>query len=169
MYLQKVPDITEKLSFLLESWRSMTKIADPDPLVRGMDPWLRIWIHTKMLWIRNTSRSKNESDSMRVLERRPSPSVVFEWLRLVEYLQMQYPRSWSWQYLAQGQRLRYALSSFHAKIMPCPRPLFQLGMSSILWYRCLKFRLNNKVALKRRGGGALRAKHEQFMRFVNPY
>ncbi len=25
-----------------------------DPLVRGMDPWFRIWIHTKMSWIRNT-------------------------------------------------------------------------------------------------------------------
>ncbi len=33
----------------------MTKIADPDPdpLVRGMDP--RIRIHPKMSWIRNTS------------------------------------------------------------------------------------------------------------------
>jgi hypothetical protein len=28
---------------------------DPDPLVRGMDPRIRIWIriHTKMLWIRD--------------------------------------------------------------------------------------------------------------------
>ncbi len=52
-----------KISFLLASWRSMTKIAgsgsririqdpDPDPLVRGMDP--RIRIHPKMSWIRNT-------------------------------------------------------------------------------------------------------------------
>ena len=37
----------------------MTKIAgygsqDPDPLVRGMDPQIRIRIHTKMSWIRNT-------------------------------------------------------------------------------------------------------------------
>jgi hypothetical protein len=32
------------------------KIADPDPdpLVRGMDPLIRIRIHTKMSWIRNT-------------------------------------------------------------------------------------------------------------------
>jgi hypothetical protein len=29
---------------------------DPDPLVRGMDPriQIRIWIHTKTPWIRNT-------------------------------------------------------------------------------------------------------------------
>jgi hypothetical protein len=27
---------------------------NPDPLVRGMDPRIRIWIHTKMSWIRNT-------------------------------------------------------------------------------------------------------------------
>jgi hypothetical protein len=26
---------------------------DPDPLVRGMDPRIRIRIHTKMSWIRN--------------------------------------------------------------------------------------------------------------------
>jgi hypothetical protein len=28
--------------------------ADPDPLVRGMDPRIRIRIHVKMSWIRNT-------------------------------------------------------------------------------------------------------------------
>ncbi len=49
---------------MLASWRSVTKIAgsgsriwiqdpDPDTLVRGMDP--RIRIHTKMSWIRNTA------------------------------------------------------------------------------------------------------------------
>jgi hypothetical protein len=27
---------------------------DPDPLVRGMAPWIRIRIHPKMSWIRNT-------------------------------------------------------------------------------------------------------------------
>jgi hypothetical protein len=31
--------------------------SDPDPLVGGMDPRIRILIHTKMLWIRNTSRN----------------------------------------------------------------------------------------------------------------
>jgi hypothetical protein len=30
------------------------KIEGSDPLVRGMDPWIRIRIHTKMSWIRNT-------------------------------------------------------------------------------------------------------------------
>ncbi len=39
------------ISFLSASWSSMMKI-DPDPLVRGMDP--RIRIHTKMSWIRNS-------------------------------------------------------------------------------------------------------------------
>jgi hypothetical protein len=31
--------------------------TDPDPLVRGMFPWIRIRIriYTKMLWIRNTA------------------------------------------------------------------------------------------------------------------
>jgi hypothetical protein len=64
MYLQKVISrkIVLKMSFLLGSWRSMTKIArfgsriqgpDPDLLVRVMDP--RIRIHTKMSWVRNTA------------------------------------------------------------------------------------------------------------------
>ncbi len=49
------------IRFLLVSWRSMTKLAgsgsesNPDPLVRGiLDPRIRIRIHTKMSWIRNT-------------------------------------------------------------------------------------------------------------------
>jgi hypothetical protein len=50
MYLQKV---TSKNN--LTSLRSLTKIAGPDPdqdpLVRGMDP--RIRIRTKISWIRN--------------------------------------------------------------------------------------------------------------------
>ncbi len=45
-----------KINFLLASWRPMTKIGGlyphPDPLVRSIDPWIRI--HTKMSWIRNT-------------------------------------------------------------------------------------------------------------------
>jgi hypothetical protein len=57
----KQKKLSKKLFFLLASRRSMTKIAgsgsrnrvkDPDPLVRGMYP--RIRIHTKMSWIRNT-------------------------------------------------------------------------------------------------------------------
>jgi hypothetical protein len=28
---------------------------DPDPLVKGLDPPIRIRIHTKMSWIRNTA------------------------------------------------------------------------------------------------------------------
>ncbi len=34
----------------------MTKYQDPDPLVRGMDPWIWIPILTKMSWIRNTAK-----------------------------------------------------------------------------------------------------------------
>ncbi len=38
-------------------------IQDPDPLVRGMDPRIRIRIHPKMSWIRNTAliRLKNRT------------------------------------------------------------------------------------------------------------
>jgi len=35
------------------------RIQDPDPLVRGMDPRIRIRIHTKMSWIRNTDCNNN--------------------------------------------------------------------------------------------------------------
>ncbi len=31
------------------------RIQDPDPLVRGMDPRIRIRIHPKMSWIRDTA------------------------------------------------------------------------------------------------------------------
>ncbi len=33
---------------------------DPDPLVRGMDPRIRIRIHTKMSWIRNNATSTRD-------------------------------------------------------------------------------------------------------------
>ncbi len=56
-------NVASKSKFLLPSWRSLTKILkqdpetdpelDADPLVRGMDP--RIRIHTKMSWIRNAT------------------------------------------------------------------------------------------------------------------
>ncbi len=41
-----------KISILLASWTSLMKMQIPDPLVRGMDP--RIRIRTKMSWIRST-------------------------------------------------------------------------------------------------------------------
>jgi hypothetical protein len=48
-------------TFLIASWRSMTKIADPDPnpdpLVRGMDPRIQIRIHAQVSWIRNIAKS----------------------------------------------------------------------------------------------------------------
>jgi hypothetical protein len=34
---------------------SRIRIQDPDPLVRSMDPRIRIRIHPKMSWIRNTA------------------------------------------------------------------------------------------------------------------
>jgi hypothetical protein len=36
--------------------------SHPDPLVRGMDPRIRIRIHTKMSLIRNTDRNRPEGD-----------------------------------------------------------------------------------------------------------
>ncbi len=63
MYLQKV--ISKKnLFFLNYLFVGILKVndpdphPDPDPLVRGMDPLIqiRIRIHTKMSWIRNTAR-----------------------------------------------------------------------------------------------------------------
>ncbi len=56
----------KKISFLLASWRSMMKVKgsghpdpNPVPLVRGMDP--RIRMHTKMSWIRNTGYCKSNT------------------------------------------------------------------------------------------------------------
>jgi hypothetical protein len=48
-----------RVVFLLASWIQWRKEQDPDPdpLVRGMDPRIRIWIHNKMSWIRNTDIS----------------------------------------------------------------------------------------------------------------
>ncbi len=62
MYLQKV--ITEKLffklprSFLLASWRSMTKIAGSGSESGFISQRHRIQIHTKMSWIRNTGKQR---------------------------------------------------------------------------------------------------------------
>ncbi len=50
MYLQKV--IRKKQD------------PDPDPLVRGMDPRIRIRIHTKMSWIRNTAVTVRWANTM---------------------------------------------------------------------------------------------------------
>ncbi len=38
-----------------ENSRTRIQDPDPDPLVRGMDPRIRIRIHPKMSWIRNTA------------------------------------------------------------------------------------------------------------------
>jgi hypothetical protein len=66
MYLQKVTsrkNCVKKNSFFAgilkvndENSRIRIQDPDPDPLVRGMDP--RIRIHTKMSWIRNTAKER---------------------------------------------------------------------------------------------------------------
>ncbi len=59
----KQKNLFKKNVLLLASWRSMTKIAGSGSItvVRGMDPGIqiRIRIHTKMSWIRNTVYGKN--------------------------------------------------------------------------------------------------------------
>jgi hypothetical protein len=59
---------------------SRIRIQDPDPLVRGMDP--RIRIHPKMSWIRNTE--KNDEDLrhriLRIPPRPLSPYLGQRWL-----------------------------------------------------------------------------------------
>jgi hypothetical protein len=67
MYIQKV--ISRNFFFILvfvgilkvNDENSRMRIQDPDPLVRGMDPriQIRIRIHTKMSWIRNTALDGN--------------------------------------------------------------------------------------------------------------
>ncbi len=58
MYLQKVICIKTFFShsfFIVFYWRPEGQQQDPDPLVTGMDPQIRIRIHTKMSWICNTA------------------------------------------------------------------------------------------------------------------
>jgi hypothetical protein len=40
-----------------ENSRIRIQYPDPDPLVSGMDPRIRIRVHTKMSWIRNTGKN----------------------------------------------------------------------------------------------------------------
>jgi hypothetical protein len=65
MYLQKV--ISKKTNFFVgllkvndEKWQDSDPNPDLDPLVRGMDPRIRIRIHTKMSWVRNTGKKASE-------------------------------------------------------------------------------------------------------------
>jgi hypothetical protein len=65
----------------------MTKIAgsgpdlnpDPDPLVKGMDPRIRIriWIHTKMSWNRNIGKKGVEIWAFDGTQMLPSSKVYF--------------------------------------------------------------------------------------------
>jgi alkyl hydroperoxide reductase subunit AhpC len=57
----------------------MTKIAEsgPDPLVRGLDPRLRI--HTKMSWIRNTDKNHIQSDPMERYRRYNLLTVIHDY------------------------------------------------------------------------------------------
>ncbi len=65
MFLQKVISGKTflKLVFCRRLEGQWRKKQDPDPIVRGMDPriQIRIRIHTKMSWIRKTSRLKINS------------------------------------------------------------------------------------------------------------
>jgi hypothetical protein len=63
-----------KISFLflfgilkVNDENSRIRIQDPDPLVRGMEPRIRIRIHPKMSWIRNTG-SNNDGYASGLLE-----------------------------------------------------------------------------------------------------
>jgi hypothetical protein len=68
MYLQKVlsrKNCVKKFFFFSgilkvndENRRIRIQDPDPDPLVRGMDPRIRIRIHPKMSWIRNTAKEE---------------------------------------------------------------------------------------------------------------
>ncbi len=51
-------NVLKKLVFCWHLEGQWRKQQDPDPLVRGMDP--RIRIHTKMSWIRNTARDSKK-------------------------------------------------------------------------------------------------------------
>jgi hypothetical protein len=67
MYLQKVISRKNCVKKLVFCWHllkvndenSRIRIQDPDPLVRGKDPRIRIRIriHPKMSWIRNTKKN----------------------------------------------------------------------------------------------------------------
>jgi hypothetical protein len=54
MYLQKVISRKNCVKKLVIDGNSRIGIQDPDPLVRGMDPWIQIRIHPKIAWICNT-------------------------------------------------------------------------------------------------------------------
>jgi hypothetical protein len=83
MYLQKV--ISRNLFYknlffvgILKVIDEKSWIQDPDPLVRCMDP--RIRIHTKLSWIRNTAflygnlvnLGRDQETFLEIQERRPS-------------------------------------------------------------------------------------------------
>jgi hypothetical protein len=62
MYLQTVisrKNVLTKIVFVVilkvNDEKGRIRIQDPDPLVRGMDPRIRIRINSKMSWIRNTA------------------------------------------------------------------------------------------------------------------
>jgi hypothetical protein len=50
---------------------SSIRIQDPDPLVRGMEPRIRIRIHLKMSWIRNTDKKKCKERIDKQNQRKP--------------------------------------------------------------------------------------------------
>jgi hypothetical protein len=90
MYLQKVisKKLFKKLVFCWhlgkvndENSRIRIRIRDPDPLVRGMDPriQIRIRIHPKISWIRNTAiqytRRKSAKPSAKKIHKHHMPRI----------------------------------------------------------------------------------------------
>jgi hypothetical protein len=57
----------------------MTKIRIPDPLVRGMDP--RIRIHTKMSWTWNTGFNSEQGPPLSSLSGGRVPGPMLRWRR----------------------------------------------------------------------------------------
>ncbi len=62
----------EPRELAVTSWRATSLALPPDPLVRGMDP--RIRIHTKISWIRNTA-----SNTAFLIQTQPTTLLRIPW------------------------------------------------------------------------------------------
>jgi hypothetical protein len=83
----KQKNLFKNIVFLLASWRSVTKI--PDPLVRGMDP--RIRILTKMSRIHYTGQNvriltRKDNSEIRPVEDVPDSTGFGSWTRGVSFM-----------------------------------------------------------------------------------
>ncbi len=67
----------------------------PDPLVRGMDLRIRIQIHTKMLWIRNTAYGtvfESHKNVRKVLELNSADGFLNKALIFMQYYDLGYQK-----------------------------------------------------------------------------